>query len=189
MIQTPFINEFYYLFPAPNAEEIISTIEYVCKTKEIDNEYFAWGKRCKVDKIPLKWENFIDLYKPSIDVLCRKFNKKINYTIYNPWLNLYKRDHYQEVHDHVGTDLSCIFFVNDGVDFGRLFFIGRYSCSCSLKYQEFISYKDNIEPIVKSGDIMFFSSHLLHGVSTHNSDIVRKTLSVNFNINQVENYE
>ena len=38
------------------------------------------------------------------------------------------------------------------------------------------------KPKIKAGDIMFFSSNLFHGVSPHKNDIIRKTLSVNFNI-------
>ena len=187
MIKSPFINEFYTIFPAPNAEDITLMIEDICKNNQSNDNSFNWKNHCKVDTIPIKWQVFNDLIKPSMEILCNQFRKKINYTIYNPWINLYKRNHYQEVHDHTGHDLSCVFFVNEGVDFGKFFFMGRYSCSCSLEYQDFISYKDNIEPKVKAGDIMFFSSHLLHGVSSHESDVVRKTVSINFNINQVEN--
>ena len=32
---------------------------------------------------------------------------------------------------------------------------------------------------------MFFSSHILHGVTSHENDEIRKTLSVNFNIDEV----
>ena len=37
----------------------------------------------------------------------------------------------------------------------------------------------------KRGDILFFPSHMLHGVSPHKSDNPRITISGNISINQV----
>ena len=108
MINIPFPSEFYTVFPAPNSDELISVVDEVCNTKQVDNDFFEWGKLCKVDRIPLLWQDFIDLYKPSIDVFCNQFSKDIKYTMYNPWLNLYKKGYYQEIHDHAGHDLSLI---------------------------------------------------------------------------------
>ena len=45
-----------------------------------------------------------------------------------------------------------------------------------------LSYTNHHQPTVKRGDIIFFSSHLLHGVSSHENDEIRKTLSVNFKL-------
>ena len=188
MIKIPFLSEFFIVFPAPNSEELISKIDDVCKTQKIDNDFFEWGKLCKVDRIPLLWQDFIDLYKPSIDVFCNQFNKDIKdikYTMYNPWLNLYKKGYYQEIHDHADHDISSVFFANDGIDFGKFFFYDRHSCNFSDNYEEFISYDNQKTPPIKRGDIMFFSSHILHGVTSHENDEIRKTLSVNFNINKV----
>ena len=39
--------------------------------------------------------------------------------------------------------------------------------------------------LIKKGDIMFFSSHIFHGVSPHHNDEVRKTLSFNINLKEV----
>jgi len=185
MINIPFPSEFYTVFPAPNADELISVIDEVCNTKQVDNDFFEWGKLCKVDRIPLLWQDFIDLYRPSMDIFCKKFNKDIKYTMYNPWINLYKRGYYQEIHDHAGHDISSVFFVNNGVDFGKFFFMDRHSCNFSDVYEDLISYSNQLKPNIKKGDIIFFSSHLLHGVSSHENDDIRKTLSVNFNLNIV----
>ena len=185
MITIPFSSEFYTIFPAPNAEKFISTIDEVCNTKQVNNDYFEWGRYCKVDRIPLIWEDFIDLFKPSLDILSKKLNKRFDYTMYDPWLNLYNRNYYQEIHDHAGLDLSSVFFANDGNDFGKFFFVDRNSCNFSEVYEDLISYSNHHQPTVKRGDIIFFSSHLLHGVSSHESDVIRKTLSGNFKLNKV----
>ena len=99
---------------------------------------------------------------------------------------MYKRNYFQEVHDHGSVDISSVFFANDGVDFGKFFFIDRNSCNFSEIYEELISYTNYHQPTVKKGDIIFFSSHILHGVSSHENDEIRKTLSVNFKLNKVQ---
>jgi len=184
-IYLPFPSEFFTLFPAPNSEELISKIEEVCHTKKIDNDGREWGKACKVDTIPLSWKDFLELYQPSIEVFCKIFKKDFKYTMYNPWLNLYKKGYYQEIHDHAGHDISSVFFANDGIDFGKFFFYDRHSCNFSDNYEDFISYENQRTPPIKKGDILFFSSHILHGVTSHENDEIRKTLAVNFNIDEV----
>ena len=37
-----------------------------------------------------------------------------------------------------------------------------------------------------AGDVLLFPSHMLHGVSPHNSDIIRKTFSFNVIVTNVE---
>jgi len=186
MINSPFSSEFYTIFPAPNADELISSIEEVCNTKKVDNDFYEWVKYCKVDTIPLIWQDFQDLLKPSLEILSQRLKKNFEYTMYNPWLNLYKRGYYQEIHDHVIHDISCVFFVNTGIDFGKFFFMDRNSSNLSKEYKDLISYMDHHEPTIKKGDIIFFSSRLLHGVTSHENDEIRKTLSVNFNIKLVK---
>ena len=75
-IYLPFTSEFFTLFPAPNSEELISKIEEVCHTKKVDNDGREWGKACKVDTIPLLWQDFLELYQPSIEVFC-KINHRV----------------------------------------------------------------------------------------------------------------
>ena len=61
MIYVPFSSDFFTLFPAPNAEELISSIEEICKTKKVDNDFRDWGKTCRVDTIPLLWLSLIHI--------------------------------------------------------------------------------------------------------------------------------
>ena len=183
MLVAPFTSEFYTIFPAPNADEFI---EFIDKSKDVNNNHFDWGSKCKIDRIPLSWKDTIDLYKPSIELLYKEFNKSFSYTLFDPWINLYKKGYYQEIHAHKGSDISSVFFANDGVDFGKFFFIDRNSCMFSEEYEDLISYTNHHQPIVKRGDIIFFSSHILHGVSPHENDEIRKTLSVNFKLNKTQ---
>ena len=185
MLVAPFTSEFYTIFPAPNADEFIDKINKSCNTKKIDNDHFDWGDKCKIDRIPLSWKDTIHLYKPSMELLYKELNKSFSYTLFDPWINLYKRGYHQEVHAHKGYDISSVFFVNDGENFSKLFFYDRNSCNFSSKYEQLISYANIHNLKYKKGDIAFFPSHLLHGVSPHGSDVIRKTMSVNISINEI----
>tara|TARA_B100001769_G_C21832491_1_gene452080 strand:- start:98 stop:658 length:561 start_codon:yes stop_codon:yes gene_type:complete len=185
MLVAPFTSEFYTIFPAPNADELIDVINKICDTKDIDNDYFDWGSRCKVDRIPLSWKDTIELYKPSIELLYEKLSKSFSYTLFDPWINLYKKGFYQEIHAHKGYDISSVFFVNDGENFSELFFSDRNSINFSYQYEKLISYVNSFNLKYKKGDIVFFPSHLLHGVTAHESDVIRKTMSVNLSITEI----
>ena len=66
MLVSPFTSEFYTIFPAPNADEFIELID---NSKDVNNDHFDWGGHCKVDRVSLLWQDTIDLYKPSIELL------------------------------------------------------------------------------------------------------------------------
>ncbi len=185
MINGLFLSDFYSIFHAPNSDELI---EFCNKKSKLDvrNDLFSWGKNCVVDKILLKWEDLIDLYQPSLEIFSQQLDKKFNYTMFNPWLNLYEKDFYQEIHCHKGYDISSIFFVNDGVDFSELFFYDRNATDFSDNFEELISFESTVNISYKRGDIIFFPSHTLHGVTSHQSNEIRKTLSVNLKIDKVK---
>ena len=176
-----FPSTFYTQFRAPNAKELIEIINSYQNTL-VDNSKFGWGEGCSSDKIPLKSEDFEDLLQPSINLFAADLGAKFNYILYNPWINLYKKGDFQEIHDHIAQDFACVFFAYDGENFARFYFADRNSTALTrgakiiLKYQYHHFLRFNV------GDIIFFPSHLLHGVTVHRSDIIRKTLSFNFEI-------
>ena len=79
MIVTPFTSDFYTIFPAPNVEELTEFCNKKSKS-EVRNDLFSWGKLCKIDRVPLLWEEVIDLYKPSMEILSQQLNKSFQYT-------------------------------------------------------------------------------------------------------------
>ena len=180
-----FPTNFYVQFHVPNAKEIIETIDYYDES-HVDNSKFTWGDKCSSGKIPLKWEDYIELFKPSLNIFANEFNSYIDYTMYDPWLNLYKRRDFQEVHDHRENDFACVFIINEGKGFGEFYFKDRNYIFQSSKIEKMVNYSDNYIPELKTGDFIVFPSHMLHGVTPHNSDNIRKTLSFNININEVK---
>ena len=176
---------FYTIYQAPNADELINTINTYTEDS-INNGQFSWGDKSSSDKIPLEWQDYMELLAPSIELFAEEFKVIFNYTLYDPWINLYKRGDHQEVHGHP-SHLSGVFIANDGEDFSQFYFLDKdnFSASTSPSLGKILDYDCDHSVQLKAGDIMFFPGYMLHGVSPHKSDIIRKTLSFNLDIDNV----
>ena len=182
-----FTTSFYSHFPAPNARELINAVDLYNNPDNIDNSKFTWGNLCDVDRIPLKKEDFHDLYKPSMEVAFQEFGGKFGYSMSDPWMNLYKRGQHQELHDHGGYDLSSVFFRHDGIgvskdDMGSFYFRDRNNSQLTQPIQQIVGYSAYFSPKIREGDIIFFPSHILHGVTPNKTDKTRVSMSTNFRI-------
>ncbi len=176
MINFLFGSSFYLKFKAPESESIIDCLDkHLLNTS---NSQLEWGKRCDVNTTILRWQDFIDLYKPSLDIVSKKLNTEFNFTMYDPWINIYKLGQFQEIHDHSDNDMSCVFFKSNCDEF---YFYDRNSISLSRSMKKLLNYGDSYTIKAKSGDIMFFPSHMLHGVCPSKIPD-RTTMSVNFDI-------
>ena len=176
-----FPSSFYTQYKAPNAEELIEVINSY-EDKLVNNSKFKWGQMCSSDKIPLKFESFQSLLQPSIDLFADDLGLTFNYTLYNPWINLYKKGDFQEIHDHISQDFACVFFANDGENFAQFYFSDRNTTALTRGAKTLLKYQNNYPLKFDVGDIIFFPSHVLHGVTPHRSDTIRKTLAFNFDV-------
>ena len=175
---------FYTIYQAPNADELINKINTYTEDS-INNDDFSWGNKSSSDKIGLKWEDYMELLSPSIELFAEESKVSFNYTLYDPWINLYKKGDHQEVHGHP-THLSGVFIANDGEDFSQFYFLDKDNYSASISWLgKILKYDCDHIVQLKAGDIMFFPGYMLHGVSPHKSDIIRKTLSFNLDITDV----
>ena len=176
-----FPTSFFFQYKAPNADELIEKANSYGE-ELIDNEKFTWNEHNASDCIQLKWQNWIQLFNPTLELLANELKANFKYTMYDPWLNLYKRGATQEVHDHFPCDFSLIFIVNDGPGFAKFFFLDRHSIDLSTKIAKLTGYHNRFEPELTTGDVLIFPSHQFHGVFPHRSDEIRKTIAVNFDI-------
>jgi len=184
MLKPLFSTSFYYQFTPPNVDELLEKIDE-CKESDINNSEFEWGKECIVDRIPLRWQPWIELLEPSLEHLGKLLNASFNYVMFDPWVNYYKRGSFQEIHDHAMHDMACVFFANSGEDFSKFMILDRNSTNISENMKKLIGYKNVRYVDYKKGDIIFFPGSLLHGVSPHNNDEPRKTFACNFNVEYV----
>ena len=185
LIEVPFYNDFYSLISPENKDEIIEH----CMNSELElpKEEFQWGEECLSDKVYLKLTGFTEILKPSIiEVLSEIMDEDVPYgfAVEEVWKNTYRRYYHQEQHDHQGYELSFVIFLNDfQEDDARFYFVNERTRVCSDIWGDLSSMCPDtmgIEP--DKGDIVFFPSHMLHGVSPHKSDNPRITVSGNITI-------
>ena len=187
MIEIPFYNDFYSLISPENKNEII---EHCLNAIELPKEDFEWGEECLSEKVYLKLTGFTELLKPYIiQVLSKLIDAGIPYgfSIDEVWKNTYHRYYHQEQHDHMGYELSFVIFMNDySENDAHFYFVNERSRLTSPLWGEISSMMgDHFTVEEKKGNILFFPSHMLHGVSPHKSDNPRITISGNIRIEQL----
>ena len=174
-------NQFYIQFKAPNADELISYV----MNKEEEYIEMPWAKECKLKTITCPWQEIGELIHPSVDLFSQHLGKSFNYHYEEGWINCYERDFFQEIHDHADyADFASVFFPQDQEnDFGKFYFFDRHNNSLNTKWKQIFDITPSWEPYVSAGDIIFFPGNVLHGVTLHRSDKIRKSFSCNFKFN------
>ena len=188
MIEIPFWNDFYSVVKPENKNEII---EHCLNAIELPKQDFDWGDECLSEKVYLKLTGFTEILKPYvIKVLSEVVDEGMAYgfSVDEVWKNTYHRYYHQEVHDHQGYELSFVIFMNDYQENdAKFYFVNERIRVTSSNWTNLCSgatgaMPDNLEIEPDKGDILFFPSHMLHGVSPHKSDTPRVTISGNIRI-------
>ena len=185
MIEVPFYNDFYSFVTPENKNEIIE--HCMNPALELPKEEFKWGDECLSEKVYLKLTGFTELLKPHIiEVLSEVIDEDIPYgfSVDEVWKNTYHRYYHQEQHDHQGFELSFVIFMNDFQEDNARFYFVNERCRLTAELWRDVSalMPDSIPIEGEKGDIVFFPSHMLHGVSPHKSDTPRVTVSGNITI-------
>ena len=182
MIEIPFCNDFYSIVNPENKNEII---EHCLNAVELPGQKFEWGEHCLSQKVHLKLTGFSDLLKTSIiETLSEVIDVRYAYSLNEVWKNTYHRYYHQESHSHTGSELSFVIFMSDYSENDAKFYFlnerNRVTSATWLSLSEGMEDSIYIEP--KKGDILFFPSHMIHGVTPHQSDIPRITISGNISL-------
>ena len=182
MIEIPFCNDFYSIVNPENKNEII---EHCLNAVELPEQEFEWGEHCLSEKVHLKLTGFSDLLKTSIiETLSEIINVRYAYSLNEVWKNTYHRYYHQESHSHPNSELSFVIFMNDYSENDAKFYFlnerNRVTSTTWLSLSEGMEDSIYVEP--KKGDILFFPSHMIHGVTPHQSDIPRITISGNISL-------
>ena len=184
MIEIPFWNDFYSVVKPENKNEII---EHCLNAIELPKQDFDWGDECLSEKVYLKLTGFTEILKQYvIKVLSEVVDEGMAYgfSVDEVWKNTYHRYYHQEVHDHQGYELSFVIFLTDfHKDDARFYFINERTRLTAELWGDVSGLMPDSLPVEgKKGDIVFFPSHMLHGVSPHKSDNPRITVSGNITI-------
>ena len=182
MIEIPFCNDFYSIVNPENKNEII---EHCLNAVELPEQEFEWGEHCLSQKVHLKLTGFSDLLKDSIiESVAEIIDVRYAYSLNEVWKNTYHRYYHQESHSHPNSELSFVIFMNDYSENDAKFYFlnerNRVTSTTWLSLSEGMEDSIYIEP--KKGDILFFPSHMIHGVTPHQSDIPRITISGNISL-------
>ena len=179
-----FSNSFYLLFSLPNKKEVFETIT---DPKYIDKELSStvrWNEGCDVKVDGLYADKVGYLLAPSIKLFSQHIHSKKSLGLLGIWKNTYNKGGFQEIHDHVDyhTHVSgCIFLEDQIKDSSKFYFFNRHSLELTI-WKEVMDdeiYRTAYYPNPKAGDIIFFPSHLLHGVTPHKLRKPRTTISFN----------
>ena len=176
-----FLNNYFYHAPCIHFKEIEEIVNTYTES-DIDNNAFDWGYNCDMDRTPVRNEDIFPFISENVRAFAGELGAKLKCKIYEPWLNTYKKGQYQEIHDHDGHAYASVIFMNDGVDFAQFYFMDRMKSSTPLVIKNIFKMEDLWYPKVNKGDIFIFPAHMLHGVSPHKSDVVRKTISFNIDL-------
>ena len=184
MIEIPFWNDFYSIVKPENKNEII---EHCLNAIELPKQDFDWGDECLSEKVYLKLTGFTEILKPYvIEVLSEIVDEGMAYgfAVEEVWKNTYHRYYHQEQHDHQGYELSFVIFLTDyHKDDARFYFVNERTRLTAELWGDVSGLMPDSLPIKgEKGDIVFFNSHMLHGVSPHKSDNPRITVSGNITI-------
>ncbi len=180
-----FPSSFYFLFPLPNRKEVFETLT---DSKYIDEEgssKITWNRECRVKVDQLYTDKVEHALLPSIEVFSQRIAAKRSIRLIDIWKNTYDKDGFQEVHDHLDQDVhisGCIFLEDQTKDTSKFYFFNRHNVElavlkAAVNHNGMLSNK--WYPNIKAGDIILFPSHVLHGVSPHNSSKTRTTISFN----------
>lgn len=173
--------DFYCLITPPNVEEILEKFKTIKHSK---NQFFGWKTNCNVKTTNLNKDEVATLMAASVKIFLDELNKKCDVGVTECWRNDYERGHFQELHDHFteNVDFSSVLFLsNHSKNFGHFYFYNRNHLGISNNWKKILYPNGDNTPIFPNiGDILFFPSHILHGVTPHNSDRIRSTISVNY---------
>ena len=176
-----FLTSYSFISKCINFKEVYDLV-YSYTDGDIDNSDFNWGTNCDVDKISISDNKFYPLIADNIQAFATQIGVRLKSEIHPPWINLYKRGQYQEIHDHSNHHFAGTIFMNNDIDFGKFYFFDRNGYKNPDIIKNVFNLQDSFYPPIEQGTIIIFPGHMLHGVSPHRNDEIRRTLSFNFDI-------
>ena len=179
-----FSNSFYLLFSLPNKKEVFESVtnsQYV--NKELTSR-IKWNENCRVEVEELYPNKVGHVLVPSIELFLEHIGAKKSVKLLDIWKNTYNKDGFQEIHDHVDNEVQlsgCIFLEDQTKDTSRFYFYNRHNTELVM-WKEIMNdqtLNHSWSPNIKAGDIIFFPSYMLHGVTPHKLRKPRTTISFN----------
>tara|TARA_X000000368_G_C22886454_1_gene647638 strand:+ start:78 stop:662 length:585 start_codon:yes stop_codon:yes gene_type:complete len=181
MIYNTFPHYFHSEVNPSNKEEMLDALE---NADLMDDQDCSWSDGCLIKFERLDFQNnFVEVFKPSLDEFFDDIQLNtsgLNLFLHEIWRNTYTKGFFQEIHDHLPLNLSGVVFLTDEQEGdGQFYFNHRQYAEVSKEWRDlrFLGERKFIK--AERGKVILFPSHMLHGVSIHKSDNIRKTVSFN----------
>ena len=174
MINHIFSNGWFSLITPPNKKDLIRGV----KRASVREDYkIKWDKDCKVKTQPLDEEELSSVLIPSIKLFLDQLDRDLSglkVELTSIWRNIYKKGYYQEIHNHItveGCNISAVLFLEDyHPKASHLYLYNKHGSDVDIK--------------PNAGQIIFFPSHLLHGVTHHQLGSPRTTIAFNLKLSK-----
>ena len=136
------------------------------------------------------WKNIVPLYIDELKDFSMQMGIFGNPMVREAWLNAYKVNQHQEIHEHLPGHFSCIHYVSyDKEEHSPTIFVNPFRQVALSNSPNFVGGADGTpatwvgQSFVKAeeGDLLIFPSFLEHKVPKQKSDKLRVTLSFNLN--------
>jgi len=136
------------------------------------------------------WKEIVPLYLEELRSFSMDLGIVGNPMVREAWLNAYKENQHQEIHEHLPGQFSCIHYVAyNSDDHLPTIFMNPYRQVALSNSPNFFGGPDGIPGTwtgqsyikVEEGDLLIFPSFLEHKVPKQKSDNLRVTLSFNLN--------
>ena len=188
MITHLFSSQFYSLITPPNKEEILLSKDI--SVEDVDVDKAQWIQNCQVKVEHINPADISSLLTPSIQIFYNQLELKsrLEIELTLAWKNTYTKGCYQEIHDHLHTDENadisgCIFLDDFHPDASHFFLYNRHCSEISASWGKIMAemhlpFKSHVI-IPKAGDVIFFPSYMLHGVTPHRMEEPRTTIAFN----------
>lgn len=186
MIELPFLHNFFYTDTPSNKDELLHEIE----NSELDkNQDFSWNTFCSLKLERLDLDKKIELFQPSLSKFFKELDiegQNVKLRLCGMWKNTYSKHAFQEIHDHSPHHFSGVLFLTDEQPGdSRFYFVNKHGSEIpqgwrKLRKNQNILHAGRYWVKAERGRIIFFPSYLMHGVTEHQSDKPRQTVSFNF---------
>ena len=183
-IGLPYLHDFFYTEIPSNKDELLNGIE----NGELDDDQeFEWAEHCAVKFERLKIKDNLKLFIPSINNYLEQLQiegNSINIQLRGLWRNVYHKHCFQETHDHLHLHLSGVVFITDYQKNDSKFYIQhRHHSEISKEWRELCLGQSRYYVEGKRGQVLLFPSYMMHGVTVHKSNSIRKTVAFNLLFN------
>tara|TARA_B100000287_G_C20372321_1_gene678203 strand:- start:89 stop:643 length:555 start_codon:yes stop_codon:yes gene_type:complete len=181
MKSIPFPTDFYSYIIPPNKDHLLKICESAPKVRD---QSFVWGSKSISDKVRLNHNGLLEALEPSLKIFWDELDMSPpnQIKILEGWKNIYKKGYHQELHYHPSCDVSCVIFLDDYKEGqSKFYFSNRHSCEPTSIWGKIIN-TNSWYMYPERGSLIFFPSHMLHGVTPHNLNEERKTIALNFDI-------